>query len=422
MAAGFHLPRAAEEQPEDPTVVDAIKERIDAIAAKLGRAVDRIKPHTPVPIETVEGFERTEGILVPAELRAFATTIGLGGSGPGGGLHSMEQWTSAFLDAESGLAALECRLDPSLRSDDYDNTCDPAQGTLAIASEGAGAPYTLIVVTGPHRDRLVRYHLETTACEWIERASPHGPATFLDWYEGWLAGVLAGSWPSFYGAGLIGSEADLRLALLDTSLPIRARQRAITSLSCIRTPAHESLAALQHVYESDETILRAAALPLLLSMVPHGLKIAESALQDPASEVRRAVIHGLRRMASPDAYRLLVRSLDDTDDENAEKALMALRNADGLDDAMLARLYARPVLRQQVVSILGRFSTNHSLTTLETALTDRSHHVRRIAAFSIGATGLQAGLPVLERARQMESEPSVVRAIDISLGRLKRSI
>jgi hypothetical protein len=401
-------------------MVDAIEERIDAIAAKIGRAADRIRPYTPVPIETIEGLEHTEGILVPAELRAFATTIGLGGSGPGGGLHPMEQWTSAFLDAESGLAVLACRLDPSRGSDDYDDTCDPAQGALAIASEGAGAPYTLIVVTGPHRDRLVRYHLETTACEWIERASPYGPATFLDWYEGWIDGVLAGSWPAFYGAGLIGSEVDLRLALLDTSLPIRARQRAITSLSCIRIPAHESLAAFQHVYESDETLLRAAALPLLLSVEPHALKIAENALQDPAPEVRRAAIIGLRRMASPDAHRLLVRSLDDTEDENVEKALMSLRDTDALDDAMLARLYERPMLRQQVVSILGRFSTIRSLTTLETALTDPSRHVRRIAAFSIGLTGLPAGIPALERARQTESEPSVVRAIDISIARLKR--
>jgi hypothetical protein len=396
------------------------EDRIAAIAAKLRGTDGRLMSHTPVPEERLLEFERVEGIVIPAELRAFASIIGLGGSGPGTRLHTIDAWTSALFDEEPGLVAAECLLDPRRGFGDYDDARDPAQGTVAIASEGAGAPYTLLVTSGADRNHLARYVMETSASEWIERAVPFGAATFLDWYEGWLDCVLAGSWPAFYGSGLIGKEQDLLHALMDAALPTHARRRALTGLASARTLDPTTIAAIHDVFAGAEATLRAAAVPLLVPIDSLECVIAERALKDPDVEVRRAVVTGLRRSSSPRARDLLVRALDDSDDLVATDALMALRETDALDDTALARLYARPALRQHVVSILGRFATERSLETLRMGLTDTSIHVRRIAAFSLGSTGAAAAVPALRSARDCEQDPSVAKAIDISLSKLER--
>jgi hypothetical protein len=330
----------------------------------------------------------------------------------------MEAWLDAVMDIAPDTLTLPSPLAPERHYGDYPDTEDPAQGTVSLASEGAGAPYTLLVVSGVHRGRLARYDVDSQSCEWVERVWPHAPATFLDWYEGWLDLVMAGRRPVHYGAGLIGPEWALARALQDRSLTDPIRRRAALGLGDFGSLAESTREVVQAVFTSDSACVRAAVVPLLAE---GGLSLRQSlsrALQDPAPEVRAAATRRLVFMGTEDAQRMLVDVLDDPDNQIAESALIALRESRFLDVEHLVALYHRPALRQQVVSILRKFPCARSLETLMQAMSDPSAEVRRIAAFSVGDLGQPSSAVALRRALAHESDPAVRHALSSSLERL----
>lgn len=198
------------------TDVDA---RITGIAAKLRAAAEgglqpfgweghgfRLRP--PLAEAEVAAFERRHGIELPAGYRAFVTRVGDGWAGPAYGLYPLEAvdarerpWpppdgflrapfphTSAFNpDTDPDTLAIWDRADRGELSDEEADRHDAWQtaGTLVLCHEGCGYHH-LLVVTGPTRGQM-----------WIDARCSDGGfaplgADFLDWYERWLDGTLAG--------------------------------------------------------------------------------------------------------------------------------------------------------------------------------------------------------------------------------------
>ncbi len=86
------------------------------------------------------------------------------------------------------------------------------QGALTINHHGDSC-YGLLVVTGPHRGRVMYVDADTTA------GAPYFVAhqDFLSWYERWLDELLAGWEVSCFGFGHPGTEQELREIVAHTT-------------------------------------------------------------------------------------------------------------------------------------------------------------------------------------------------------------
>lgn len=196
-----------------------IDARIDRIAAKLASLIDggfkpfgweghgmRLNP--PLAEPGVAAFERMHGVELPAEYRAFITRVGDGGAGPAYGLSSLEaalvrerkiDVPAAFLRTPfPHTHAFNPEKDPAeqafwalmdhggISEDEADrHLLHETAGTLVLCDEGCGYLH-LLVVTGADRGRM-----------WMDARCSDGGfvplgAGFLDWYERWLDGTLAG--------------------------------------------------------------------------------------------------------------------------------------------------------------------------------------------------------------------------------------
>jgi hypothetical protein len=160
--------------------------RLKHVAAELGARRARFGP--PLTEPEVAAFEQQHGVELPADYRAFITTIGHGGPGPHYGLLRLSEWdTEAFGSPPyDGLLARPFLAEPGRHYEDwpadvglFDDEDEPYAGTLTLAGEGCGY-FSQLVVTGAGRGLVV-------SCGGFGDPPVYAPeGDFLSWYERWL--------------------------------------------------------------------------------------------------------------------------------------------------------------------------------------------------------------------------------------------
>ncbi|MFE3288107.1 SMI1/KNR4 family protein, partial [Streptomyces sp. NPDC059233] len=163
--------------------------RITRIQAKLAALPTTEKAVLgPVLTETqISDFEDAHGVRLPEEFRQFLTRIGHGGYGPTYGLLPMERWVGR---GDRGHPAESFPIAPDdavpTGPDDRGHLAGSFPGTITVVYRGC-SDFTLLVVTGPGRGRLVEVNAEGFFAPLF-----HADSDFLSWYERWLDFVLTG--------------------------------------------------------------------------------------------------------------------------------------------------------------------------------------------------------------------------------------
>jgi hypothetical protein len=155
----------------------------------------RIFPPQPaLDLTQLAQFEASHAVKLPEDYAEFLTGIANGCPGPAEGILPLECWAETVMVSATATAgpdylAEPCPLHPDLPRDASwmkalgSPRYGPYQGAMAIGRRG-GRRYTVLVVAGPHRGRVVHIDLELTAPRFAAQRK------FLDWYEDWLDETL----------------------------------------------------------------------------------------------------------------------------------------------------------------------------------------------------------------------------------------
>ena len=153
---------------------------------------------SPLAEAIVADFERQHAVTLPADYRAFITTVGHGGSGRHGGagpyygLHPLQDWAAGLwgMPAANTLAT-PFRAEPGRIYDDWlaevapGDDAEPYTGTLALSDEGCGY-LTILVISGPARGRVTdTYEIPTDRRSHLTPTS--SPGTSVGSMPSWLA-------------------------------------------------------------------------------------------------------------------------------------------------------------------------------------------------------------------------------------------
>ncbi|MFD9007364.1 SMI1/KNR4 family protein [Streptomyces sp. NPDC059582] len=273
-------------------------------------------------------FEDSHGVRLPVEFRQFLTRIGHGGYGPTYGLLPMEQWVSR----QTGMGR---PAEPFPVIPDRDIPQGPADqgefagsfpGTIAVVYRGC-SDFTLLVVTGPGRGRLVEVNGEGFFAPRF-----HTDSDFLSWYERWLDFVLTGHRDlTRFADQMSGNETQLVATLLDDELPTR-RQAAACTFITHPDPSTDLPGALLQAFSTEtHPAVREAILRALAAQGEHGRDLLATALTDSVPGIRfLAVI--LMTTRAPEGRRLpaqrrevlsrhLANETDDSVRDSIERAL-----------------------------------------------------------------------------------------------------
>ncbi|WP_128977059.1 SMI1/KNR4 family protein [Streptomyces roseicoloratus] len=262
-------------------------DRIDRIRTKLA-ALPTSHEATldpPLPEERVARFEDAHGVRLPEEFRRFLTRVGSGGYGPDHGLLPLHRWQASAGDVCAGRLSAPFPVVPDL---DVPEGPEPNEelvgafpGTITVVHRGC-SDYTLLVVTGPGRGRLVEVNAEGFF-------SPrfHSDPDFLAWYERWLDFVLTGHRSlNRFADQMAGGEEELVATLLGDALPARRRAAAYTFLTHPR-PGPALPATLLRAYEREpHPAVREGILRAMAAQGERGRALLAAALADEVAKVR----------------------------------------------------------------------------------------------------------------------------------------
>lgn len=202
-------------------------------------------------VDAIAAFEAKHSIELPAELRAFVTSIAGSGAGPYHGLLPIERWDD-FWDGE----------------------------LIGLCEQGCGY-WTALSVTGPDRGRLFNMY--------GEQRTLVRDRSFLVWYERWLDELLAGIATSSFGWHRGGSEDELA-AELAAATEIADQLDIITSLNGRPTVAPATLDLVAPLITSARHAVRTACCRVL-SRDPRFTAAIVALLADPDLHVRIYAFH-----------------------------------------------------------------------------------------------------------------------------------
>src|SRR5579884_3899453 len=137
-------------------LADAARRRLSC----FGSQAHRFRLNPPLDESAVAAFERRHLVRLPAPYRQFLLRAGNGGAGPYYGLLPLERWADAVLESLPDYLGRPSPLRPDMPAGvEWEKTLGCAweelfQGTLALCHQGC-AYYTLLVVTGEYRGRVV---------------------------------------------------------------------------------------------------------------------------------------------------------------------------------------------------------------------------------------------------------------------------
>ncbi len=138
----------------------------------------------------------------------------------------------------------------------------------------------------------------------------------------------------------------------------------------------------------------------------------ESALQDPAGEVRDAAAVALARLGREDVLNQFFEALEDEDAETRAYALgrLGLVGRAGRDKMLAAVVDVSTSVRSEAVSGLGAYSDDEAVAALVKALRDPSGRVRRAAVRSLSRIQADSSTIALQKllSGAPAPEPSLI--------------
>ncbi|MQY08959.1 DUF2809 domain-containing protein [Actinomadura macrotermitis] len=396
-------------------------EQLERIAAKVAAAAEvpgnldifgagrhRFELNPPLPEETVAAFERAHGVRLPEDYRRFVTGLADGGAGPGYGLLPL---ADAY-DADTGPLAAPSPFAPGVTYTgdwwdghiDEDLGRDPRQGTLAIVHHGCTS-YTLLVVSGPARGRLVSVDHNGDPAPYVLEDTG-----FLAWYERWLDELAAGHDVTRITDKIPGGEAEL-LAIAAADPDPARRARAVWSLCPLPELSPAGRRALAGLAADPVAPVRAAALRTVRRFrAAEAGPAARTALGDDDPAVRAAAVSALRDLQIPDLAAVARTMLGDPDQDVVIRAVWALLDSGELTVADLAPLTSSPDpgIRATGLHYLRDATGDGADALLAAALGDGEARSRWTAVQGIEHRELRHLHPLLEALLETETDPTVL--------------
>jgi len=312
--------------------------------------------------DEVTAFEAKHGAL-PADYRAFITTIAGSGAGPYHGLRSLDCWDA---------------------------------GTVVLCDQGCGY-WAGLRLDGDDRGRVVNVYEDHVTLSPLP--------SFLAWYEGWLDALLEGVATGSYGFFRGGSEDDLVRALA-TATTTEAQLDIITSLHHRATLASTTLDHVAPFIASPDPKLRTVSCGVL-AREPRWIDTVAPLLDDPDIGVRHAVVFALERLdarsRAPDLARHIQTRYDERTSYSATSTLLkwGLLRGSMLVPAMYSTSSG---VRGSIPGFLENLDDD--LTPFEPLLADPDLHVRIYTVRAFAKRGALAAL----RARLPDETNETLRA------------
>jgi hypothetical protein len=377
---------------------------------QLGVEAHRFIMNDPMSESAIGDFEERHGITLPSGYREFLLTIGNGGAGPYYGILPLSQWcrhvgvdpTPTDHLARENPLPVGFRRTEEWPTDLGIDEEDAFLGTLCICPLGCES-YGLLVVSGPHRGRVLYVDLEypNPPPSFLPPPFFVPDTSFLAWYERWLDETLAGLEVLGFGWGPGGSEPDL-IALLGSNAPDPDRATAARELGRRRTPSTEVVEALTAATKDPVPAVQAAALLALRHSPEAAGRLAPSLLKSGSEEVRRAAAWALGRTGNKSGVGPLREALPTERDEATLGAIGgALAELDGLvaTDLFDALIHPDPAIRRQAAYLVGESASPDAIPHLISSLGDEDEQVRQEAVLALGQL----------------SDPSIELALDAHL-------
>ncbi|MFF5213354.1 SMI1/KNR4 family protein [Streptosporangium sp. NPDC000396] len=271
--------------------MNPVDDRVARIHAKLASlpVAENARLGPPLTEADIAAFEVNHGITLPEEYRQFLTQVGHGGYGPTYGLLTLDRWS----DANSPHIDDDLLARPFPFSPDTEPPTDWVTrygldgifpGAVTVVYGGC-TDYTLLVVTGPSRGRLVEVNGDDCFPPRF-----YTDADLLTWYERWLDFVLLGHTNlNWFTEQLAGDPETLTATLLTHPSPAWRRAAACTFITYPR-PGEIALNALARALGSDpDDIVREMVLRALRAQDEQG-NLLVSALTDPSPKVRSLAV------------------------------------------------------------------------------------------------------------------------------------
>ncbi|MDX6741411.1 HEAT repeat domain-containing protein [Actinocorallia sp. A-T 12471] len=287
----------------------------------------------------------------------------------------------------------------------YDREGDDAEhcrGALAVVHGGC-ALYTLLVVTGPARGRLVRVDLDGGLAPLVL-----DDVDFLAWYERWLDDVIAGYGTTFFHDRLLGGEVAFVAGARDAD-PAR-RARAVSSFNALPEVSEAGRRAVVAAVGDPDARVRAAALWTARRLrIGEAVSAVRGALTHPEAETRRMALGTLSALGCADLPGLARGLLADPVGAVVAAAVLALQEAGALTVADVAPLVRSVDVGVRVAAVHGLREAHGDVTGLVAgALADPEARVRWTAVQAAEKRGLSGLRPVLARLLEAEEDPTVL--------------
>lgn len=376
----------------------------------FGAKEHRYRLRPPLPESVVVAFEAEHGVALPESYRRFIVGLGDGGAGPSYGLLPLADAYAEVSDSFAGhLAAPSPFVPGTLYGPDWwagfwgpDDRPDPQQGTLAIGYHGCTS-YTLLVVSGPGRGRLVNVDLNGVPPPYVVEDED-----FLSWYERWLDELVAGYDVTWFGDKIPGDETRL-LDILTDDPSAHRRARAARSLGTLPVISATGVRGLAAAAADEDALVREAALSVGWRQKVSGLEpVARAALADPEASVRAAALGLLRALAVSDLAVLARVLVGDTDREVRWRAMQALADTGTMTATDLAPLVTDPDARsRESATYLLAQAEGTVADLLAGALHDDDPRVRRQAVQTAEKCGERTLLPAMRRMLKTETDAYV---------------
>ena len=315
----------------------------------------RLRP--PLGESQVADFEDRHGIRLPEGFRLFLLNLGDGGAGPYYGLLPLERALDVADEPTSDFLSRPSPLVPGMPRDEGWMDAlgctaeDCYRGAIALVEQGCSY-YTLLIVSGPARGRVVNVDLE--------HQPPYFPEDldFMSWYERWLDEMALGYELSWFGFKLPGDEADLLAIVTAKAEPADRRAGAARSLLKLPVLTAGSYGPLRSaLIEGDSPGLRGTAASVLGHFrVEEAVPELRMATADPDPGVREAALRSLSNIGAEDWVVEARRLLADPAYDVKFRAMLCLTDANSLRFEDVGPLLedGDPKVRRSAIYYLGK--------------------------------------------------------------------
>lgn len=261
--------------------------RIAQIKTKLAAlpSTEQVTLGPPLTEQRVSGFEDSHSIRLPEEFRQFILHVGHAGYGPTYGLLPIEKWLGMPAGGSEGLASafpFVPNVEVSVPSaSGIDAAASVFPGAITVVHRGC-SDFTLLVVTGPGRGRLVEVNAEgffpPRFCS---------DSDFLAWYERWLDFLLAGHRGlTWFADQMAGDEAELVATLVNSPVTAHRRAAACTFITYPTPSASLPEVLSQALVAEPQVTVKESILRALSAQGDTGRDLLPTALPDQAPSVR----------------------------------------------------------------------------------------------------------------------------------------